>query len=52
MNFIIFLVSLYAFLETAVIGYIEFTDNNNKIIGVVLFILAIFCLIVPNLVFF
>lgn len=50
MNLIIFLVSIYAFLETSVIGYIEFKDNNNKITGVIIFILAIFCLIVPNLV--
>lgn len=49
MNFIIFLVSIYAFLETVVLGYTEF-KGNNKVTGIVLFILAIFCLIVPNLV--
>lgn len=50
MSFVIFLASVYAFLETAVVGYTEFHDNNNKVTGVILYFLAIFCLIVPNLV--
>ena len=50
MRFIIFLVSIYAFLETIVIGYIEFKDKNKKLTGTILFLLAIFCLVAPNLV--
>lgn len=50
MNFIIFLTSVYAFLETIVAGYIEFKDNKNIPAGILLFILSLFCLIVPNLV--
>lgn len=49
MSFVIFLASVYAFLETAVVGYTEFHDNNNKVAGIVLYVLAVFCLIVPNL---
>ena len=50
MNFIIFLTSIYAFLETLITGYVEFKDNNNKSAGIILFILSLFCLIAPNLV--
>lgn len=50
MNIIIFLTSIYAFLETAITGYIEYTENNNKLVGIIIFLLALFCLIVPNLV--
>ena len=50
MNIIIFLTSIYAFSETAITGYIEYTENNNKLVGIIIFLLAFFCLIIPNLV--
>lgn len=50
MELIIFFVSIYTFLETAITGYIEYKDNQNKITGIFLYILALFCLIVPMFV--
>lgn len=47
MGFVIFFTSTYAFLETAITGYFEFKEN--KFVGILLFTLALFCLIVPNL---
>lgn len=47
MEFVIFFASIYAFLETAISGYFEFKEN--KFVGILLFILAIFCLIVPSM---
>lgn len=49
MNFIIFLTSVYIFVEIIVAGYVEF-KSKNKITGIVLYLLSIFCLIAPNLV--
>ncbi len=49
MGIVIFLASIYVFLETAITGYVEYKDNNKKV-GIILYILAIFCLIVPNLI--
>lgn len=46
MEFVILITCIYAFLETAISGYFEFKEN--KFVGILLFILAIFCLIVPN----
>ena len=46
MECVIFFSCIYEFLETAISGYFEFKEN--KIVGILLFILAIFCLIVPN----
>lgn len=48
MNFIVFIACIYAFLETAIAGYFEYKEN--KVVGVILYLLSIFCLIVPNLV--
>lgn len=50
MKLIIFLVSIYTFLETVITGYLEYTENNNKKVGIFLYILAAFCLIAPNFV--
>ena len=50
MGIVIFLTSLYACLETAITGYLEYKENNNKAVGIFLYVLAAFCLIVPNLV--
>lgn len=47
MTIVILIASIYAFLETAITGYLEYTKNNNKIAGILLYILAVFCLIVP-----
>lgn len=49
MAIIIFFTSIYACIETAITGYHEYTDNNKKV-GIFLYILAVFCLIVPILV--
>ena len=50
MEIVIFFTSIYACLETAVTGYLEYKENNNKGVGIFLYILAALCLIVPNLV--
>lgn len=50
MTIVIFLTSIYACLETAITGYLEYTENNNKFSGILLYILSAFCLIVPTLV--
>ena len=49
MTLVILIASIYAFLETAITGYLEYTQNNNKITGILLYILAVFCLIAPVL---
>ena len=50
MTLVIFLTSIYACMETAITGYLEYTENNNKKVGILLYVLAAFCLIVPVLV--
>ena len=50
MEIVVFLTSIYAFIETAITGYFEYKENNNKGVGIFLYILAVFCLIVPNFV--
>lgn len=49
MTLVILIASIYAFLETAITGYLEYTQNSNKKAGILLYILAAFCLIVPVL---
>ena len=49
MEIVIFLTSIYACLETAITGYLEYKENN-KGTGIFLYILAAFCLIAPNFV--
>ena len=48
MNLIVFVASVYAFLETAINGYFEYSENKNKFVGIILYVLAIFCLLIPN----
>ncbi len=50
MHFIIFLFSIYAFIETMSYGIFEYKKNSNKIAGIFICILAFFTLIVPNLI--
>lgn len=50
MGIVIFVASIYAFLETAITGYFEYTQNNNKSVGILLYILSVFCLIAPNFI--
>lgn len=50
MSLVIFLTSIYACMETAITGYLEYTENNNKFTGILLYILSIFCLVVPSFV--
>ena len=44
---IVIIASIYTCLETAIAGYVEYTDNQNKAVGIFLYILAVFCLIAP-----
>lgn len=46
MSFVIFFTCIYAFLETAISGYFEYKEN--KFVGVLLYLIAVFCLVVPN----
>lgn len=48
MQLIIFVACIYTSLETAITGYIEYSQNRNKSTGIFLYILAIFSLIAPN----
>lgn len=50
MILVILISSVYAFLETAITAYLEYTQNNNKKVGIILYILSVFCLTVPVLV--
>lgn len=50
MTLVILIASIYAFLETTITGYLEYTQNSNKKAGILLYILSAFCLIVPALV--
>ena len=50
MTIVIFIICIYVFLETAITGYIEYSQNNNKVAGVILYVLSAFCLVVPNFV--
>ena len=43
---IIIIASIYICLETAIDGYYEYT-NNNKFVGILLYVLAAFCLVTP-----
>lgn len=46
MAIVVLIASIYTFLETVITGYLEY-KNNNKPVGILLFIIAVFCLIVP-----
>lgn len=46
MSIVILVTSIYAFLETVIAGYFEYKEN--KLVGVLLYIVSIFCLVVPN----
>ena len=47
MAIVVLIASIYTFLETAITGYLEY-KNNNKPVGILLFAIAVLCLIVPN----
>lgn len=49
MKIVIFIISIYAFIQTAVTGYTEYSKNDNKIAGIVIYLLATFSLVVPNI---
>lgn len=48
MNIVTFFTCIYAFLETAISGYFEYKEN--KFVGILLYLIAVFCLVVPNFV--
>lgn len=50
MHFIIFLFTVYAFIQTVAYGIFEYTKNSNKFVGIVICILGLLTLIVPNLI--
>ena len=49
MAIVILVASIYAFLETVITGYFEY-KNNNKPVGILLYVISVFCLIVPNII--
>ena len=49
MLIVILIASIYTFLETVITGYLEY-KNNNKPVGILLYVIAVFCLIAPSLV--
>lgn len=46
MSIVIFFTCIYVFLETAISGYFEYKEN--KFVGVLLYVIAVVCLVVPN----
>lgn len=52
MHFIIFIFSIYAFIQTIAYGIFEYKKNSNKIVGIFICILGILSLIIPNIVVF
>ena len=52
MHVIIFIFSLYAFIQTIAYGIFEYKKNSNKIVGILICILGILSLILPNIVLF
>lgn len=49
MRIVIGLLSLFVFFKTLYYGIYEFKQNQNKIAGFSIIVLAIVCLIVPNI---
>lgn len=41
--------SVYVFFKTLYYGIYEFKDNNNKVAGIAISILAVVCLVVPSI---
>ena len=52
MNIIILLLSIWIFFKTTSYGAFEYQENNNKLGGVIVFILSSISLILPNAVIF
>ena len=49
MAIVVLIASIYTFLETVITGYLEY-KNNNKPVGILLYVIALFCLIVTNFI--
>lgn len=49
MRIVIALLSLFVFLKTLYYGIYEFKQNQNKVAGISIIVLAVVCLIVPNI---
>ena len=52
MNIIVLLLTLWIFFKTVSYGVFEYQENNNKIGGVIIFILSSVSLLLPNAVVF
>ncbi len=52
MPFIIFIISIYVFVKTISYGIFELKNNSNKFVGIIIFIIGLFSLIVPNIVLY
>lgn len=50
MPFIVLIFSIYTFVKTISYGIFELKNNSNKFVGITIFIIGIFSLIVPNIV--
>ncbi len=49
MKILVAILSLFVFLKTLYYGIYEFKQNNNRISGVSIIVIATICLIVPNI---
>lgn len=49
MKIIVALLSLFVFLKTLYYGIYEFKQNNNKISGISIMVIAVVCLIIPSI---
>ena len=52
MNIIVLLLTLWIFFKTVSYGVFEYQENNNKIGGVIIFILSSVSLLLPNAIVF
>lgn len=52
MNIIVLFLSIWIFFKTVAYGVYEYQENNNKIGGVIIFILSSISLLLPNAVVF
>lgn len=50
MNFFVVIASIYVAIKTIAYGIFEYKKNSNKIVGIFICILGIFCLIAPNII--
>lgn len=52
MRIIVFIFSVYAFIQTVSYGMFEYNQNNNKTAGIIIYFLSVISLIAPNILIY